>query len=108
MLFTGLESFNPEAIQDMNKRQNKLEDTRRVIDLCHGFGISLISALLVNAQVDTVDYIRSIPARLKESGLLAPAFFAFECPLPRRRCFNVWPLSVVFAFVLNETQGVRS
>ena len=82
MLFTGLESFNPEAIQDMNKRQDKPEVTRRVIYLCHGHGISLISALLVNAQVDTVDYIRSIPAGLKESGLLVQAFFAFECPLP--------------------------
>jgi hypothetical protein len=88
MLFTGLETFNPEAIQDMNKRQNNLDDTRRVIDSCHENGIALISALLLNGQVDTVEYIRSIPARLRQSGLMVPAFFSFECPLPGTPLFH--------------------
>jgi len=49
MLFAGLESFNPEAIHDMNKRQNVLGDVRRVIELCHENGIALIAPLLLNA-----------------------------------------------------------
>ena len=88
MLFTGLESFNPEAIAEMNKRQNIIGDTRRVIDLCHENGISLISPLLLNAQVDTIGYIRSIPERLRESGLMVPAFFAFESPIPGTPLFH--------------------
>ena len=101
MLFTGLESFNPEALQEMNKHQNILEDTRRVIDLCHQNGISLISALLLNAQVDTVEYIRSIPQRLRESGLMVPAFFAFECPLPGTPLFHRMAAAPEPAFLPN-------
>ncbi len=88
MLFTGLESFNPEALAEMNKHQNVLDDTRRAVDLCHENGIALISALLLNAKVDTVEYIRSIPRKLEESGLMVPAFFAFECPLPGTPLFH--------------------
>jgi hypothetical protein len=88
MLFAGLESFNPEAIQDMNKRQNVLGDVRRVIDLCHENGIALIAPLLLNAQVDTVKYIRSIPEHLQKSGLIVPAFLAFESPLPGTPLFH--------------------
>ena len=100
-LLTGLESFNPETIADMNKHQNVLADTRRVLDQCHESGISLISAMILNAQTDTVEYIRSIPERLKESGLLVPAFFAFECPFPGTPLFHRMAADPTPAFLPN-------
>jgi hypothetical protein len=100
-LFTGLESFNPEAIEDMNKRQNTLEDTRRVIDLCHEHGIALAAGLLLNAQVDTVEYIRSIPDHLRESGLMVPAFFGFEAPIPGTPLFHRMAADPAPAFLPN-------
>ena len=101
VLFTGLESFNPETIEDMNKRQNTLSDTRRVLDLCHENGISLVSALILNAQMDTVEYIRSIPQKLKESGLIVPAFFAFESPFPGTPLFHRMAAAPEPAFLPN-------
>jgi hypothetical protein len=87
-MFTGLETFNPETLADMNKRQNSLDDTRRVIDMCHEHGISLAAGLLINVQVDTVDYLRRIPEHVVESGLMFPAFVGFEAPIPGTPLFH--------------------
>jgi hypothetical protein len=103
MVFTGLESFNPEAILEMNKRQNVIEDARRVVDLCHENGIALVSALLLNAQVDTVRYIREIPDRLRESGLMVPSFLAFESPIPGTPLFHRMAEAPEPAFLPNAT-----
>jgi hypothetical protein len=88
MLFTGLESFNPDAIEDMNKRQNAISEIRRVLDNCYQHGIVLISGLLLSAEMDTVEYILSIPERLRESGLRVPSFFGFEAPIPGTPLFH--------------------
>jgi hypothetical protein len=98
-MFTGLETFNPEALEDMNKPQNSLDDARRAIDLCHEHGISLAAGLLLNAQKDTVDYIRSIPDHLRASGLIFPAFFGFEAPIPGTPLFHRLAADPVPAFL---------
>jgi hypothetical protein len=48
----------------------------------------LAAGLLLNAQVDTVDYIRRVPTHLRESGLMFPAFFGFEAPIPGTPLFH--------------------
>jgi hypothetical protein len=70
-----------------------------VIDLAHEHGIALISPLLLNAQFDSVEYIRSIPDRLQESGLIVPGFLGFEAPFPGTPLFQRMaadPYSVFF------------
>ena len=81
-MFMGLESFNPEAIEDMNKHQNVLDQTRTVLDQCRRHGILIGSGLMLSPVVDTWKYIRTIPACLKECGLHVPAYVCFESPIP--------------------------
>ena len=40
LVYVGLESFNPAALADMQKRQNVLGDVRRVVDACRSRGIA--------------------------------------------------------------------
>ena len=81
-LFLGLESFNPEALADMNKRQNAVEESREVMDRCRNNGILVVSGLMVSPMVDDCQYIESIPRRLDDCGLHVPSFICFETPFP--------------------------
>ena len=81
-LFVGLESFNQESISDMNKVQNSIDQTKRVIDQCRKHGIILLSGMMLNPMTDDERYLRTIPARLQECGLYLPSFVCFECPIP--------------------------
>jgi radical SAM superfamily enzyme YgiQ (UPF0313 family) len=82
LVYVGLESFNPAALADMQKRQNMVGDVRRVVDACRSRGILLTAGLMLSPAIDTVEYIDSIPARLAESGLHVPTYIAFETPIP--------------------------
>lgn len=81
-VFVGLESFNPAAIQQMNKGQNLLAETRQAIARCHDQGILVMSGLMLSPVTDTVDDIESIPDRLRECGLHVPTYLCFETPFP--------------------------
>lgn len=81
-LYTGLETFNPEALAGMNKSHNVIADVRRVVDHCNSLGIMVDAGLLLSPVHDTPEYIRSIPRLLAECGLHVPTFVAFESPIP--------------------------
>jgi hypothetical protein len=81
-LFVGLESFNPDALADMNKYQNAVGQIRRVVDCCRDHGILVVAGLMLSPTIDDLDYIASIPERLEDCGLGVPAFVSFETPLP--------------------------
>lgn len=78
----GLESFNPEAISDMKKFQNALDQTRFLIERCRRNGVLLDSGLMVSPVVDDWYYIQTIPQHLREAGLHVPAYICFEGPIP--------------------------
>jgi radical SAM superfamily enzyme YgiQ (UPF0313 family) len=82
LVYVGLESFNPAALADMQKRQNVVGDVRRVVDSCRSRGILVTAGLMLDPRVDTVDYVERIPAYLTESGLHVPTYIAFETPIP--------------------------
>jgi len=82
MAFVGLESFNPEAISDMKKFQNALDQTRSLIDRCRRNGVLVESGLMISPMVDDWSYIQTIPQRLQEAGLYVPANICFEGPIP--------------------------
>jgi hypothetical protein len=81
-LFVGLESFNPETIADMNKHQNAIPKMRAALENCRDNGILIVSGLMLSPLMDDLEYVRRIPAYLKESGLHMPTFICFEAPIP--------------------------
>lgn len=87
-VFVGLETFNPAALADMHKPQNKLSQVRRAIDQARQAGILVTAGLILNPVVDDVDYIRSLPDRLERSGLHVPSFVCFETPFPGTPFFD--------------------
>jgi len=82
VLYVGLESFNPEAIRDMNKNQNIVAKIREVIDNCRRNGILLISGLMISPLVDDLEYLGAIPDHLEACGMHVPTFICFESPIP--------------------------
>lgn len=80
--YVGLESFNPAAIRDMKKFQNAIDEIKAVIDRCRRNKALLESGLLLSPEVDDLDYIHTIPHRLRETGLHIPTFICIECPIP--------------------------
>lgn len=81
-VFVGLESFNPAALADMHKYQNLTHKTRAAIDGCRDYGILVLSGLMLSPQMDTLDYIESLPSRLRDAGLHVPTFLCFQSPIP--------------------------
>ncbi len=81
-VFVGIESFNPAALADMHKYQNIAHKTRAAIDCCREHGMLVISGLMLSPQIDTLDYIHSLPARVRDAGLHVPTFLCFESPIP--------------------------
>jgi hypothetical protein len=82
VLYVGLESFNPEAIRDMNKNQNVVAKIRTAIDNCRRHGILLISGLMLSPLADDLDYLAAVPGHLESCGLHLPTFICFESPIP--------------------------
>jgi hypothetical protein len=82
VLYVGLESFNPDAIRDMNKNQNVVTKIRSVIDNCRRNGILLISGLMISPLTDGLDYLAAIPDHLEACGLHLPTFISIESPIP--------------------------
>jgi hypothetical protein len=87
-LYVGLETFNPAALDDFNKPQNRLSQIRRALDDARDIGILVTAGMILSPQHDDVDYIRSLPRRLRESGLHVPTFLAFETPFPGTPYFH--------------------
>jgi hypothetical protein len=81
-LFVGLESFNPAAIGEMGKIQNRLPEVRSAVERCHRHGIVVMAGLMLSPTVDDLPYIESIPERLRDSGLHVPTYVCFETPFP--------------------------
>jgi hypothetical protein len=87
-LYVGLETFNPAALDDFNKPQNRLPLIRRALDDARDVGILVTAGMILSPQHDDVAYIRSLPERLRESGLHIPTFLAFETPFPGTPYFH--------------------
>jgi radical SAM superfamily enzyme YgiQ (UPF0313 family) len=101
IVFMGLESLNPATIADMHKHQNAIGKTKSVLELCARNGIVVSSGLLLSPVTDTLEYIQSLPARLKECGLHMPAYICFESPIPGTPHFHRLASEEVAAFLPN-------
>ena len=81
-LFMGLESLNPATIADMHKYQNSVDKTKTVMEQCRNHGILIESPLMLSPVSDDLEYIYTIPDRLRECGLYQPPFICIESPIP--------------------------
>jgi hypothetical protein len=100
-LFVGLESFNPAAISDMGKAQNRLPEVRSAVARCHRHGIVVMAGLMLSPTVDDIAYIESIPERLRDSGLHVPTYVCFETPFPGTPHFDRLAVQEQPAFLPN-------
>ncbi|AKJ27995.1 B12-binding domain-containing radical SAM protein [Caldimonas brevitalea] len=87
-VFVGLETFNPAALADMCKPQNNIGKIEQAIAQSRDEGILVIAGLMISAINDDASYIRSLPERLKASGLHVPSFISFETPIPGTPLFQ--------------------
>jgi hypothetical protein len=81
-VFVGLETFNPKALADFRKPQNKLGQVREALAQARDEGILVTAGLILSPLHDDPDYIRSLPGHLRDSGLHVPTFLCFETPIP--------------------------
>lgn len=87
-VFVGLESFNPEALNDFNKKQNRIEHIREAIDNARKEGILVTAGMMLSPIYDDAEYIRKIPKLLIESGIHIPVFVCIEAAIPGTPLFN--------------------
>ena len=87
-VFVGLESFNPAAISDFGKHQNRLSQVQKAFDCARAEGIVVTAGLMLSPLHDDVAYIRSLPKLLKESGLHVPSFLCIESAIPGTPLFD--------------------
>jgi hypothetical protein len=87
-VFVGLESFNPAAIADFGKHQNRLSQVQKAFDNARAEGIIVTAGLMLSPLHDDVAYIRALPRLLKESGLHVPSFVCIESAIPETPLFD--------------------
>jgi hypothetical protein len=82
MLYFGLETFNDAALAGMRKRQNVVDDVRRVLAAARRRGILVTAGLMLSPGIDRLEDVARIPHALRDVGLHVPTYIAFETPLP--------------------------
>jgi len=81
-VYTGVESLNPESLDAMNKRQNRLHRLAEVVDRAYRNGILLSIGLMIGSDGDTNAYLERIPEYLSELRLFSIMFLGIVCPYP--------------------------
>jgi radical SAM superfamily enzyme YgiQ (UPF0313 family) len=70
MAFIGMESLSPESLNDVQKRQNNVEEYRDAFMRIHKLGILTFTGLMFALDEDTEEYYRRLPALLEEVGTM--------------------------------------
>ena len=79
-VFIGLENINPESLVGAQKRQNKIEEYRAMLDAWHGVGALTLAGYILGFPADTPESIlrdikiiqRNLPIDLLEFFILTP------------------------------------
>ncbi len=71
-VFFGIESFGAEALQEANKRQNRIEYYRQGIEKMHAHGIAVMAGFIAGFDGDTPEDIVTMADRLREIGVDVP------------------------------------
>jgi radical SAM superfamily enzyme YgiQ (UPF0313 family) len=70
MAFIGMESLSPESLNDVQKRQNNVQEYREAFDRLHRLGILTFTGLMFALDEDTAAYYEKLPALLDEVGTM--------------------------------------
>lgn len=81
-VFIGMESINPANLEEVGKRQNKVEDFRHMIEEWHNAGIACHVGYIIGFPHDTVESVREDVRRLREEIGVDQASFFMLTPLP--------------------------
>lgn len=86
--YTGLESLNPDSLGSMDKKQNRLKHTARVIEDTFRAGIVLSFGLIVGADGDTSEYLERVPEYLHDLRFHSVTYLGIVCPYPETPFFQ--------------------
>lgn len=70
MAFIGMESLSPESLNDVQKRQNNVDEYREAFANIHRRGILTFTGLMFALDEDTEEYYRRLPGLLEEVGTM--------------------------------------
>jgi len=68
MAFIGMESLNTESLNSIEKKQNKVNEYKEMIDKLHRKGILTFTGLMFALEEDTKEYYETLPEKLDEAG----------------------------------------
>ncbi len=71
-VFFGIESFNAESLSEANKRQNKIDHYREIVDEVHKRGIAVMAGFIAGFDHDTSDSIEEMAENLQAIGIDVP------------------------------------
>lgn len=87
-IYTGIESLNPDTLKGMNKEQNKIAETKKIIQRCYNNGIVLTFGIIVGADGDTNEYLVKLPDILSDLGSFGITYMGIACPYPDTPFFH--------------------
>ena len=70
MAFIGMESLSPESLNDVQKRQNNVQEYRDSFERLHRLGILTFTGLMFALDEDTAAYYEKLPELLDEVGTM--------------------------------------
>ncbi len=69
-LLIGFESLSPEALQETNKKHNKVEEYEEAIGRIHAHGLNVLASFIVGFDADTLDTFDHILAFMERTRLV--------------------------------------
>lgn len=85
LVFIGMESVNPENLDSMGKRQNKVEEYAKMVEEWHSAGILVHVGYIVGMPFDTPESIKMDVDILKDEIKVDEASFFIMTPIPGSR-----------------------
>jgi len=81
-IFIGLESLNPEALVEAKKRQNKVSEYRKMVQMWKDHKCTTVAGYIIGFPTDTPESIQQDIATIKQELPLDLLQFTYLTPLP--------------------------
>ena len=86
-VFLGIESFNPESLDDAGKAQNRVDAYQGSVEALHSRGICVMAGLVSGLDHDTCETIRDAADHLERTGVDVP-FLSILTPFKGTRLYE--------------------
>jgi radical SAM superfamily enzyme YgiQ (UPF0313 family) len=81
-IYTGVESLNPNSINSLNKKQNRLKKLKFIFKRAFLSGINVTYGIIIGCEGDTNEYLYNLPHYISDFGFLGITFLGIVCPYP--------------------------